>query len=73
MDRPYRCQGFPRVAYLPDNAEGRKALRLLERAFNQRLIFTVGTSSTTGQQYEEISDGVAGMSGLQFMHKQYIS
>ncbi len=41
-------QGFPRTAYLPDNADGQKALRLLKRAFNQRLVFTVGTSSTTG-------------------------
>jgi deltex-like protein len=24
--KPYFCQGFPRVAYLPDNSEGEKAL-----------------------------------------------
>ncbi|KAI1891104.1 hypothetical protein AGOR_G00160510 [Albula goreensis] len=40
--------GAERVAYLPDNAEGRKVLKLLERAFDQKLIFTVGTSTTTG-------------------------
>ncbi|XP_022538349.1 probable E3 ubiquitin-protein ligase DTX3 isoform X1 [Astyanax mexicanus] len=42
--------GTHRYAYLPDNREGRQVLELLNRAFNQRLIFTVGTSITTGQQ-----------------------
>ncbi|NXT52396.1 DTX3L ligase, partial [Pluvianellus socialis] len=37
-----------RIAYLPDNKEGREILQLLKRAFNQRLIFTVGQSRTTG-------------------------
>ncbi|NXG00859.1 DTX3L ligase, partial [Sakesphorus luctuosus] len=37
-----------RIAYLPDNAEGREILELLRRAFNQKLIFTVGQSRTTG-------------------------
>ncbi|XP_051534722.1 E3 ubiquitin-protein ligase DTX3L-like [Myxocyprinus asiaticus] len=44
--KPY--QGASRIAYLPDSAEGRKVLKLLERAFNQRLTFTIGCSSTTG-------------------------
>ncbi|XP_067841706.1 E3 ubiquitin-protein ligase DTX3L [Heptranchias perlo] len=44
-----RYFGTTRTAYLPDNSEGRRVLRLLQRAFNQRLIFTVGTSSTTGR------------------------
>ncbi|NWY48376.1 DTX3L ligase, partial [Sylvia atricapilla] len=39
-----------RVAYLPDNEEGREVLQLLRKAFNQKLIFTVGQSHTTGQQ-----------------------
>ncbi|XP_060925057.1 uncharacterized protein LOC132999407 [Limanda limanda] len=38
-----------RDAYLPDNDEGREVLQLLDRAFKQKLIFTVGTSRTTGQ------------------------
>ncbi|XP_072522311.1 E3 ubiquitin-protein ligase DTX3L-like isoform X2 [Salminus brasiliensis] len=42
--------GACRQAYLPDNAEGRRVLQLLERAFHQRLIFTVGTSTTTGAE-----------------------
>ncbi|XP_068877263.1 E3 ubiquitin-protein ligase DTX3L [Aphelocoma coerulescens] len=39
-----------RTAYLPDNKEGREILLLLRRAFNQKLIFTVGQSRTTGEQ-----------------------
>ncbi|KAM9234956.1 E3 ubiquitin-protein ligase DTX3L isoform 1-T1 [Leptosomus discolor] len=39
-----------RTAYLPDNKEGQEILQLLKRAFNQKLIFTVGQSRTTGAQ-----------------------
>ncbi|NXT15309.1 DTX3L ligase, partial [Prunella fulvescens] len=39
-----------RTAYLPDNKEGREILQLLIRAFQQKLIFTVGQSHTTGEQ-----------------------
>ncbi|NXG59241.1 DTX3L ligase, partial [Hemiprocne comata] len=39
-----------RVAYLPDNKEGREVLELLRRAFDQKLIFTVGSSRTTGAE-----------------------
>ncbi|XP_057217699.1 E3 ubiquitin-protein ligase DTX3L [Triplophysa rosa] len=42
-------QGAARTAYLPDSSEGRKVLKLLERAFDQRLTFTIGHSSTTGR------------------------
>ncbi|XP_008050997.1 E3 ubiquitin-protein ligase DTX3L [Carlito syrichta] len=38
--------GTQRTAYLPDNEEGRKVLKLLLRAFDQKLIFTVGSSRT---------------------------
>ncbi|XP_062400471.1 uncharacterized protein LOC134091813 isoform X2 [Sardina pilchardus] len=41
-------QGTHRTAYLPDNKEGREVLALLRKAFDQRLIFTVGTSRTSG-------------------------
>ncbi|XP_061584275.1 E3 ubiquitin-protein ligase DTX3L-like [Cololabis saira] len=44
--QPYN--GTARTAYLPDNKEGNKVLQLLKKAFDQRLIFTVGTSITTG-------------------------
>uniref|UniRef100_A0A671K3U9 E3 ubiquitin-protein ligase n=1 Tax=Sinocyclocheilus anshuiensis TaxID=1608454 RepID=A0A671K3U9_9TELE len=40
--------GTSRHAYLPDNHEGNEVLALLQRAFDQKLIFTVGTSTTSG-------------------------
>jgi len=43
---PYR--GTTRVAYLPDNKEGKKVLNLLKKAFELEQIFTVGQSRTTG-------------------------
>jgi len=46
--KPYSAT--TRLAYLPDNKEGREVLQLLRRAFNQKLIFTVGHSRTTGVQ-----------------------
>ncbi|NXN91388.1 DTX3L ligase, partial [Rhinopomastus cyanomelas] len=39
-----------RTAYLPNNKEGQEILQLLRRAFDQKLIFTVGQSRTTGVQ-----------------------
>lgn len=36
------------LAYLPDNTEGREILELVKKAFSQRLVFTVGSSLTTG-------------------------
>ncbi|KAF4074335.1 hypothetical protein AMELA_G00238280 [Ameiurus melas] len=45
--KPY--QGAVRTAYLPDCTEGNKVLNLLKQAFDQRLTFTVGYSSTTGK------------------------
>ncbi|XP_004373684.1 E3 ubiquitin-protein ligase DTX3L isoform X1 [Trichechus manatus latirostris] len=43
-----RYPGTQRIAYLPDNVEGNEVLRLLCRAFEQKLIFTVGESRTFG-------------------------
>ncbi|XP_055965379.1 E3 ubiquitin-protein ligase DTX3L [Sorex fumeus] len=43
-----RYCGAQRKAYLPDNEEGKEVLKLLRRAFEQKLIFTVGTSRTSG-------------------------
>ncbi|XP_013885870.1 E3 ubiquitin-protein ligase DTX3L [Austrofundulus limnaeus] len=40
--------GIARQAYLPDNKEGNEVLLLLKKAFDQKLIFTIGTSRTTG-------------------------
>uniref|UniRef100_A0A4W5LLK0 E3 ubiquitin-protein ligase n=1 Tax=Hucho hucho TaxID=62062 RepID=A0A4W5LLK0_9TELE len=47
--QPYTSRGFPRFCFLPDNNKGRKVLELLKVAWTRRLIFTVGTSSTTGE------------------------
>lgn len=41
--------GTMRIAYLPDNSEGKHVLSLLKKAFQQKLIFTIGRSRTIGQ------------------------
>ncbi|XP_023138142.2 E3 ubiquitin-protein ligase DTX3L [Amphiprion ocellaris] len=45
--QPY--EGVSRRAYIPDSSEGRMILELLRRAFDQRLIFTIGRSTTSGR------------------------
>ena len=35
--------GFPKIAFLPDTELGRLVLKLLEKAFNQQLTFTLVT------------------------------
>ena len=40
--------GATRTAYLPDNKEGNELLVLLRKAFEARLVFTVGRSVTSG-------------------------
>ncbi|XP_062243717.1 E3 ubiquitin-protein ligase DTX1-like isoform X1 [Platichthys flesus] len=47
--KPFTARGFPRHCYLPDSEKGRQVLRLLLVAWDRRLIFSVGTSSTTGE------------------------
>ncbi|XP_078535783.1 putative E3 ubiquitin-protein ligase DTX2 isoform X2 [Lissotriton helveticus] len=47
--KPYTARGFPRHCYLPASSKGRLVLELLQVAWNRRLIFTVGVSSTTGE------------------------
>jgi deltex-like protein len=54
--KPY--SGTYRIAYLPDNAEGREVLELFKKAFAQRQIFTVGNSITTGQQNCVVWNGI---------------
>uniref|UniRef100_A0A6M2CP70 E3 ubiquitin-protein ligase n=1 Tax=Rhipicephalus microplus TaxID=6941 RepID=A0A6M2CP70_RHIMP len=46
---PYTARGFPRHGYLPNNDQGRRALKLLVDAWDRRLIFTIGESTTTGE------------------------
>ncbi|XP_037339601.2 E3 ubiquitin-protein ligase DTX3L [Pungitius pungitius] len=45
--QPY--EGASRTAFLPDSPEGVRTLALLRRAFDQKLIFTVGRSTTSGR------------------------
>ena len=43
-----RFSGTVRIAYLPDNSKGNEVCEMLKRAFDARLVFTVGRSITTG-------------------------
>lgn len=45
-----RYHGTCRTAYLPNNRDGNEVLKLLQRAFESRLTFTVGQSQTTGRK-----------------------
>ncbi|XP_035691079.1 E3 ubiquitin-protein ligase DTX1-like [Branchiostoma floridae] len=47
--KKYTARGFPRLCYLPDTEKGRKVLQLLIKAWERRLIFTIGRSTTTGE------------------------
>ena len=53
-----RYGGTNRYAYLPDTREGREVLELLRRAFDQRLVFTVGRSLTNGTDNVVIWNGI---------------
>ena len=46
----YSAHGFPRTAYIPNNDEGNDVVDLLTEAFKRRLVFTIGSSVTSGQQ-----------------------
>ena len=41
--------GTRRHAYLPNNDEGQEVCQLLKRAFDAKLVFTIGRSITTGR------------------------
>ncbi|XP_060584248.1 E3 ubiquitin-protein ligase DTX3L-like [Ruditapes philippinarum] len=43
-------KGIQRRAYLPNNKEGRKIAKMLKVAFERKLVFTIGSSRTTGQE-----------------------
>lgn len=47
-----------RIAYLPNNPEGREVLNLLKTAFERRLIFTLGFSVTTGRANQIVWNGI---------------
>ena len=42
--------GTRRQAYVPATKEGTAVLKMLQKAFDKKLIFTVGTSNTTGRE-----------------------
>lgn len=50
--------GTYRVGYLPDNIEGREILGLFKVGFDRRLLFTIGTSVTTGATNTTIWNGI---------------
>ncbi|XP_061194319.1 uncharacterized protein LOC133202495 [Saccostrea echinata] len=54
--QPY--EGTERPAFLPANTEGQKVLRLLQKAFDRRLTFTIGSSITTGRDNVIIWNGI---------------
>ena len=41
-----RYHGTTQYGYLPDNSKGQKVLKLLKKAFDQKLTFTIGQSTT---------------------------
>ncbi|XP_060604608.1 E3 ubiquitin-protein ligase DTX3L-like [Ruditapes philippinarum] len=43
-------KGIQTRAYLPDTKEGRKIAKMLKVAFERKLVFTIGSSRTTGQE-----------------------
>mmetsp|Transcript_9907 Transcript_9907/g.16233 ORF Transcript_9907/g.16233 Transcript_9907/m.16233 type:complete len:333 (-) Transcript_9907:1077-2075(-) len=53
-----RYFGTTRMAFLPANEEGKQVLALLERAFKNRVSFTIGTSLTTGVSNVVIWNGI---------------
>ena len=60
-----RFSGTSRVAYLPDNREGQKVLTMLKKAFDQRLVFTVGTSVTSGATNTVVWNGIHHKTSIQ--------
>ena len=51
-------KGATSTGYLPNNNEGRQVRDLLKRAFDARLIFTVGRSVTSGQDNVVVLNGI---------------
>jgi deltex-like protein len=55
----YHCKlykGTSVIAYLPNNEEGKKVLRLLRKAFDQKLTFTIGRSSPGIKDVVKLTD-----------------
>lgn len=60
-----RYEGDLRYAYLPDCDEGRHVLKLLQKAWKRKLLFTIGTSVTRGL------DGCIIYNGIHFKSVPY--
>ncbi len=50
--------GTSRRAYLPMSDQGKEVLALFREAFNRKLIFTLGTSVTTGLANQTVWNGI---------------
>ena len=68
-----RYFGTIRSAYLPDNQTGRKILRLLQKAFEQRLTFTIGRSMTTGKDNVITWNGIHHKTNVKGGPSKYVS
>jgi len=53
-----RYDGARRTCYIPDNSEGQQLLAKLQTAFERKLIFAVGTSTTSGKENTVIWNGI---------------
>jgi deltex-like protein len=54
--KPYT--GTTQTAYLPNNQEGKKVLKLLKKAFEQKLTFTIRPLTTTGSDDCVVWNGI---------------
>uniref|UniRef100_A0A6B2L5W1 RING-type E3 ubiquitin transferase n=1 Tax=Arcella intermedia TaxID=1963864 RepID=A0A6B2L5W1_9EUKA len=50
--------GTTRIAYLPDAPEGEEVLKLIQIGWDRKLMFTIGTSITTGAADQVIWNGI---------------
>lgn len=50
--------GTSRVGYLPNNQEGKEILGMFKVAYDRRLLFTIGTSVTTGATNTTVFNGI---------------
>ena len=53
---PY--SGLFTTAFLPCNTDGQKICNLLRKAFDARLLFTIGTSPATGEENKIVMNGI---------------
>ncbi|CAG0916638.1 unnamed protein product [Notodromas monacha] len=56
--KPFIVRGFPKKCYLPNNQKGKKVLSLLYKAWSRGLIFTIGSTCTTGEKNVVVWNGI---------------